>query len=415
MNDPIQDDASRLSAELAQVRQERDRYRAELESLRSASDGGVPPHLQLVAQKLSEQVQEKFYSLLTRLGWAAGLIGAIVTLGGVVTFSDILTKRIDDAVAEREADVSRVRQDIIQAFVDLKLEAAKALEEIKSAKSQVAEESEQARIDIRSRVGAVVVSGDSQTSTITIPVVVHVVYGDSRGNISDAQVKSQIDVLNEDFGARNADRKKVPPAFLPAIGNPNIQFTLATTDPAGRPTDGITRTRTTRKAFSANDDVKSARTGGENPWSSSKYLNIWVCDLVGGLLGLSQFPGGPASSDGVVINNVAFGTMGTAQAPFNRGRTTTNQVAKYLNLKNLWGDTTDCSGDDGIADTPIQQSPNFGTPTFPRVSCNNGPNGDMFMNFLDYVDDDAMYMFTKGQVSRMRETLNGTRRSLWRP
>jgi hypothetical protein len=158
--------------------------------------------------------------------------------------------------------------------------------------------------------------------------------------------------------------------------------------------------------------VASLKKGGAKAWDAERYLNIWVCRLEGGLLSFSQMPGGPKDWDGVVINYVAFGTNGTATAPFNKGRTATSAIAKYLNLLNLWSE--DCKDSDLVPDTPPQKGPNFGTPIFPHISCKNGPHGDMFMNFMDYVDDEAMYMFTKGQVLRMHETLLGSRRQLGR-
>jgi hypothetical protein len=137
-----------------------------------------------------------------------------------------------------------------------------------------------------------------------------------------------------------------------------------------------------------------------------------VCALTGGLLGYAQFPGGPLATDGVVINFQAFGTSGTAQAPFNKGRTATHEVGHYFNLRHIWGDTPDCSGSDMVADTPNCAGPNFGRPGFPTITCNNGPNGDMFMNYMDYTDDAAMFMFTTQQVVRMRTTLETVRRGL---
>ena len=107
---------------------------------------------------------------------------------------------------------------------------------------------------------------------------------------------------------------------LCASGNRCVEFELATIDPSGNPTNGITRTTTTKPGFTDDDAVKSAATGGADPWPSDKYLNIWVCQLSGGLLGYAQFPGGPAATDGVVILHSAFGTTGTAAAPFNLGR-----------------------------------------------------------------------------------------------
>jgi hypothetical protein len=243
-----------------------------------------------------------------------------------------------------------------------------------------------------------------------IPVVVHVVWNTAVQNISDAQIASQIDVLNRDFRRTNPDVAGTPAAFQPLTADAQIEFSLANVDPNGAPTSGITRRQTTVTSFTHNDAMKSVGTGGTDPWPADRYLNMWVCPLSGGLLGYAQFPGGPAETDGVVINHTAFGTIGTAAAPFNLGRTATHEIGHWLNLNHIWGDDgTGCSGTDNVADTPNQGGANTGTPTFPNVSCNNGPNGDMFMNYMDYVDDVAMFMFTAGQVSRMQACLDGPR------
>ena len=161
--------------------------------------------------------------------------------------------------------------------------------------------------------------------------------------------------------------------------------------------------------------MKSTTSGGVNPWPTDRYLNIWVCNLGGGLLGYAQFPGGPAQTDGVVITHRGFGTTGTAAAPFKLGRTTTHEIGHYLNLRHIWADTEDCSASDFVADTPNAEGPNFGKRTFPHVSCSNAPNGDMFMNYMDYVDDDSMFMFTTQQVARMQTMLDGPRKKLVTP
>ncbi|MFI5460925.1 MAG: zinc metalloprotease [Isosphaerales bacterium] len=246
----------------------------------------------------------------------------------------------------------------------------------------------------------------------TIPVVVHVVFNTSVQNISTAQVNSQITALNRDYRSTNADKSSVPAVWKGLVTDANIKFVLATTDPSGNPTNGITRTNTTRTSFSDDDSVKSAATGGADAWPAANYLNLWVCPLGGGLLGYAQFPGGPPATDGVVILYTGFGTQGTATAPFNLGRTATHEVGHWLNLHHIWGDRQDCTGDDFVADTPNAQLPNFGKPTFPHVSCGNGPNGDMFMNYMDYVDDDSMVMFTSGQVARMSAALDSARSSI---
>lgn len=247
---------------------------------------------------------------------------------------------------------------------------------------------------------------------IRIRVVVHAVSRRDAEPVSKRQIESQIAVLNRDFRARALDRKQVPPVWRGLVADAGIEFELASRDPDGRPSDGIKRTRTTRSSFGTGDSVKSSKTGGADPWPSDRFLNLWVCTLSEGLLGYAQFPGGPRRTDGVVITASAFGTSGTARAPFDRGRTAVHEIGHWLNLRHIWGDTEDCSGSDLVADTPNAAGPNYGRPVFPRVSCTNGPNGDMFMNFMDYVDDAAMLLFTPQQVARMQATLQGPRRSL---
>jgi len=246
---------------------------------------------------------------------------------------------------------------------------------------------------------------------VVIPTVVHVVWKKPSENIDKVQVQSQIDAINLDYRANNSDISNVPTPWQGLVGNAKIRFKLATKDPDGQRTDGIVRVRTDRKHFNVGDDVKRAGQGGSTAWPADDYLNIWVCTLGGGLLGYAQFPGGPKATDGVVILNTAFGTQGTATAPFDKGRSMTHEVGHWLNLRHIWGDTLDCSGGDKVADTPNCEGPNFGKPTFPKLSCTNGPNGDMFMNYMDYTDDDAMFMFTAGQVARMSACLAGPRKS----
>ena len=253
----------------------------------------------------------------------------------------------------------------------------------------------------------------SRLGVTTIPVVVHVLYNTPNQNISDAQIQSQIDVLNRDFRKKNPDVETLPEAFKSLAADARIEFALATIDPTGRPSTGVTRTATTIVGFRADDRMKATATGGIDPWATDRYLNLWVCRLTGGILGYAQFPGGPVATDGVVITTTGFGTLGTATPPFNLGRTTTHEVGHWLNLRHIWGnDDTGCNGSDLVTDTPNQAGPNSGKPTFPRVTCNNGPNGDLFMNYMDYTDDAGMYMFTTGQVIRIQATLDRERSSI---
>ena len=118
-----------------------------------------------------------------------------------------------------------------------------------------------------------------------------------------------------------------------------IEFCLAQKDPNGNSTTGITRTQTSETSFSTNDDVKYTNSGGKDAWNTLEYLNIWVCDLSGGLLGYAQFPGGNVNEDGVVCDYAYFGNIGTATPPYDKGRTATHEVGHWLNLRHIWGDS----------------------------------------------------------------------------
>ncbi|MEM7041014.1 MAG: zinc metalloprotease, partial [Bacteroidota bacterium] len=215
----------------------------------------------------------------------------------------------------------------------------------------------------------------------------------------------------EDFRRNNADRQNTPSAFTGVAADSEIEFCLATTDPNGNPTNGITRTFTNSTSFSANDAMKFQSSGGKDAWPTGQYLNMWVCNLGGGLLGYAQFPGsGSASTDGVVVGYNYFGNTGAVSAPFNKGRTTTHEVGHWLNLRHIWGDAN--CGNDFVSDTPTQQSDNSGCPNHPLPSCGN--SGDMFMNYMDYTNDACMNLFTEGQKDRMRAVVGpgGFRSSL---
>ena len=236
---------------------------------------------------------------------------------------------------------------------------------------------------------------------ITIPVVIHVLYNTSAQNISDAQILSQLASLNNDYRKLNADGIKIPAAFAQFAGDARITFCLAKIDNAGKATKGIMRRFTAAQTWTADDGMKFTAQGGDNAWDTKRYLNIWVCNLFGRSLGYASLPGSQADKDGVVIQYNAFGTTGNVTAPFNKGRTATHEIAHWLGLKHLWGDAS--CGDDGIADTPPQQSFNNGCPAFPHTSaCSVNGNGDMFMNFMDFTDDACMFMFTQRQAIKMR-------------
>ncbi len=254
-------------------------------------------------------------------------------------------------------------------------------------------------------------------ATKIIPVVFHVVYNNASQNVSDAQLLQQLTALNKDYRRLNADTINDPSVFRQLGSDTGIEFALATKDPSGNPTTGITRTTTSTASFSVGtpNAVKANSTGGKDPWPNADYLNIWVCNLGGGILGYATPPGGPAASDGVVL--LYSSLPGGSAAPYNLGRTATHEVGHYLNLRHIWGDEPACAQDDQVGDTPQQKGENYGCPTFPLISgagasCTPGSPGAMFMNYMDYTDDACMHMFSLGQGDRMLAALATSRPTL---
>jgi hypothetical protein len=219
---------------------------------------------------------------------------------------------------------------------------------------------------------------------INIPVNVIVVYSNSNENISNAQIASQIAVLNDDFRKANNDVNQAPAEFSGVAADSEITFTLANTF----------RHANSRTSWGTSNAVKSAYP----PVYPETHLNIWVCNIGGGILGYAQFPGGNLSTDGVVCSPQYFGNTGYVSSPFDKGRTMTHEVGHYLNLRHIWGDGR-CKQDDFVSDTPSSDGPNYGCPSYPTVNCRSN---DMTMNYMDYVDDACMYMFSEGQKERMR-------------
>lgn len=302
-----------------------------------------------------------------------------ILLGAIALFS------LTGAMAQRTCNTMNVHQRLLQSDPQYAVQRA-ALEQ-------------------QTQAYAAHQPNGAQRSVITIPVVVHVVYSDAAGNISDAQIRSQIARLNLDYHKLNADTASVPAAWTGLVADCNIQFCLAQRDPQGLPTNGIVRKQTTVASWLDDDKVKYSAQGGDDAWPAASYLNIWVCDLGQSLLGYSQFPGGPAATDGCVILNTAFGDhTGTVQSPFDIGRTVTHEVGHWLNLYHTWGDDNGaCSGSDLVADTPNEADANYGAPAYPLLdNCSATAPGVMFMNYMDYSDDTALYMFTLGQNTRIQ-------------
>ncbi len=262
----------------------------------------------------------------------------------------------------------------------------------------------------------------SRQSTVTIPVVFHVIWNAAIENVSDSQIQSQLNVMNRDFSFLNTDTLLSTHPFYNLCADTKIEFCLAKRDPLGNATTGITRTQTAIAAWNSNirEDIRSTVKGGKDNWDPTKYLNIYVVNLGAETLGFATFPEDLAASpelDGVFIRYEAFGTVGTAGSgdfsDNSGGRTATHEIGHWLNLRHIWGDTI--CGNDFVADTEIAVGRNFNCPTFPHrpnSSCGSGANGEMYMNYMDYVDDTCMNMFSKGQAARMNAALNGPRAAI---
>ncbi|MBW6483702.1 MAG: T9SS type A sorting domain-containing protein [Vicingaceae bacterium] len=252
-----------------------------------------------------------------------------------------------------------------------------------------------------------------------IPVVVHVLYGNTTQNISMAQIQSQITAMNKDFSATNTDISNVPSTFQSAIANCDIEFCLAQIDPNNQPTNGVNRVNVGTTSLTTNQIDGTWKP--QTVWDPTKYFNIWVANIQGGILGYAQFPsssgltgmptnGGSANTDGVVILYNAFGTTGAVSAPYNKGRTATHETGHWLGLRHIWGDAS--CGNDFCNDTPPQQTSNGNCRNHPYNLgvCNGNTTGEMFMNYMDYTPDACMFMFTANQKARMDIVLQNSPR-----
>lgn len=248
----------------------------------------------------------------------------------------------------------------------------------------------------------------------TLSVVVHIVWNKTNENIPDQQVLDQIDRLNMDFNDPFIVKQNVPLEFRSVVANPQIRFCLASKDPAGKPHSGITRTQTTHPFIGSQKNsnnlhlIHYTNLGGIDAWDTHKYINIWVGAL-DNIFGRSTIGGHVISEaeDGIVIDPEYFKT----DLKTNKfGRTLVHEMGHYLGLLHTWGmNIGDCTEDDGLEDTPLQEGPYYDCPSYPQQSCGMS---NMFMNYMDYVDDICTHMFTKDQVRLMMNTLQTSRSSL---
>ena len=247
--------------------------------------------------------------------------------------------------------------------------------------------------------------------TLTSPVVVHIIHaGESIGNgsnLSASKVLEQIDILNNDFNQLNSDQNQIPSEFAGLASNVEMEFCLAQTDPTGQPSSGITRTQ-----FGSISSVNFIENNikPQTQWDPARYMNIWIVRLPNpDILGYAYLPTPSIINtelDGVVISHLKIGNQGST----TKGRTLVHEIGHYFGLPHLWGfNEDDCNEDDQVSDTPFVRTPYYGHPVYPQFSCGTS---DMFMNYMDYVDDNCMFMFTEGQRTIMRSVANNQRVTL---
>ena len=240
----------------------------------------------------------------------------------------------------------------------------------------------------------------------TIPVVFHVIYQDSKENIPDSVIHQQIEVLNESFMATNSDTAILTDTLKNWVGRFGIRFELAYLDPDGNPTSGITRTKTNVPEYSYWGNYMKFEQQGHVAWPTNKYLNIWVCDLYGGLLGFAQFPGGPAETDGLVLDwqitgNQIYPWTYSSLFEWAGGRVGVHEVGHWLNLHHPWGDYGPCA-DDHIPETGLQDGPLYPSANCPDTLMSTcDPSERVFVkHYMDYCGNSCMVCFTKNQVVR---------------
>lgn len=252
----------------------------------------------------------------------------------------------------------------------------------------------------------------TERGTITIPVVVHVLYSNQEENIDDSLIHSQIEVLNEDFGSVRVNEGD---PFNELAANLDIQFELAQIDPDGNPTNGINRVYTetdfSGDYWGSSEAIYFSEQGGVDNWDPHSYLNVWVMhDKANYWMGYASFPFDVIrypQYDGVVCDYRYFGRTEGLPYAYERnmdGHIMTHEVGHWLGLFHPWGDET--CGDDQVEDTPFQYEGNFGgvsdfSHPYNMGKCPDNHEGEMYMNYMDFADDQVVSMFTHGQKERI--------------
>ena len=318
---------------------------------------------------------------MKKLLFGAFALGLLSACNTTTESTENLTDKVATSVASRKSCPSEeIRANLLANDADAK------------ARYLALENGTEKFIQAR-KAGRVLADG-----TVEIPVVFNVLYRTSAENISDARLAEQIAVLNADYAGTNTDASKTPSEFSTvAAGDTKVRFRLVKTE----------RKSTTVRSWKTNDAMKKSSSKGIDATDPTQYFNIWVVGDMSSILGYATFPESSGLwNDGVVLAAPFVGVTG-ASAPYNLGRTATHEVGHYLNLRHIWGDAN--CGSDLVADTPTQTTANYGKPTYPLMNtCGGVSRSVMFMNYMDYVDDAAMFMFSAGQKDRMQAVLTST-------
>lgn len=232
-----------------------------------------------------------------------------------------------------------------------------------------------------------------------IPVVIHIVHDGGISNISDAQVYDAIEILNEDFRKLNADTSSIVSAFKSIAVDARFEFRLATIDPNGQCSKGITRTFSYLTNVGSGEPIKDLIV-----WDTKKYYNVWVVNYLesGGssIGGYSYLPTQPVAQNdhGTILINRQFGSIGTSYGVPAAIHTLTHETGHFLGLLHPWGwnEIGSNCGDDGINDTPPTKGSN-GTCSLSQNLCSGLEN---VQNFMDY--STCSNMFTQGQAISMQ-------------